>query len=197
MYIIENGQKRPIVSGDVFERLGYDWNDVRVIDNSVVFESGSVVVNSSISDNRRHRYNGKLIKYVDLPSVYLIEGEIKRPILNAETFEYYGYNWDSIILIEDSISFETGEFITIPGNEYVFEKDLELGVRDENVRRLQRYLNNNGFKLIESGLGSLGNETTLFGQLTLNALIRFQQVNNIFPANGYFGEATRSVLVSP
>jgi CSLREA domain-containing protein len=83
---------------------------------------------------------------------------------------------------------------TTPPAEFVFQKDLYSGMIDSDVLELQKCLNANGFILTASGAGSPGNETTKFGQLTREALIRFQKANNLNPADGYFGLATRNSL---
>ena len=72
-----------------------------------------------------------------------------------------------------------------------FTRDLAIGSVGEDVRSLQRLLNSLGFTVAESGPGSPGEETTYFGSATQQALIRYQQVNDITPALGYFGPLTR------
>jgi hypothetical protein len=78
--------------------------------------------------------------------------------------------------------------------QYIFTRDLYLGIKGDDVIKLQKYLNNNGFILDSSGAGSPGKETNYFGQLTQNALIKFQQEKNISPAVGYFGPITKSYI---
>jgi len=74
-------------------------------------------------------------------------------------------------------------------------RDLELNATGEDVRLLQRFLNQQGFEISTPGqFGSLGYETTYFGALTQQALIRFQQANNITPSVGYFGPLTRAFM---
>jgi len=68
-----------------------------------------------------------------------------------------------------------------------FSRPLTVGVIGEDVRCLQRYLNNAGFFVAVSGAGSPGNETTFFGPLTRLAVVRWQAANAISPAAGYFG----------
>jgi len=87
-------------------------------------------------------------------------------------------------------------------NDYVFTKDLELNDIDEDVRVLQKYLNNNGFLVAQTGPGSLGNETNIFGSLTQSALIEFQNTNSneilmsvgLTSGTGYFGQSTRNFV---
>lgn len=75
-------------------------------------------------------------------------------------------------------------------NKYVFTKDLYFGLVDKDVKALQQYLNNNGFPVAPSGVGSKGRETNIFGFATRNALRSFQKAKKIDPAVGYFGPKT-------
>jgi hypothetical protein len=75
-----------------------------------------------------------------------------------------------------------------------FTVNLELGDKHHEVKLLQQFLNNNGYTVAQTGPGSKGNETTIFGYATKAALIRFQVANNISPAVGYFGTVTRAVF---
>ena len=78
----------------------------------------------------------------------------------------------------------------------IFSRDLTLGSQGDDVRLLQLYLNNHGYQISKTGAGSSGHETTLFGYLTQKALVKFQKVNSIKPAIGYFGPLTRQVIMS-
>ena len=77
-----------------------------------------------------------------------------------------------------------------------FTRNLTVGSQGEDVRTLQQYLNATGFKIAESGPGSPGKETNLFGSLTRVALAKWQAANGISPASGYFGPLTR-VKITP
>lgn len=75
-----------------------------------------------------------------------------------------------------------------------FINDFERGNYHSDVRRLQEFLNDNGYLVAKSGPGSPGQETTFFGPLTERALIAFQQANNIVPSSGFFGPKTRHIV---
>ena len=77
---------------------------------------------------------------------------------------------------------------------YKFNKDLELGDENQDVKELQKYLNQTGFIIAKSGAGSIGNETNYFGKATQAALIKFQKAKKIIPALGYFGPLTRTAV---
>ena len=56
-----------------------------------------------------------------------------------------------------------------------FSRNLNLGSTGPDVQALQQYLNNHGFTISPTGPGSPGQETTKFGSLTKQALIKFQE----------------------
>ncbi len=76
----------------------------------------------------------------------------------------------------------------------VFTRNLFRGLVGEDVRVLQKFLNNNGFFVSVSGAGSMGSETTYFGGATESAVIKFQVAKNISPHLGYVGEITRKQI---
>jgi peptidoglycan hydrolase-like protein with peptidoglycan-binding domain len=72
-------------------------------------------------------------------------------------------------------------------------RGLAQGAVGEDVRTLQILLNSNGIVVAQRGLGSRGNESTVFGPSTKNALIRFQRTYRI-PATGYVDAITLKKL---
>lgn len=85
-------------------------------------------------------------------------------------------------------------------NATKYTRNLKLGDRGEDVKKLQQFLNRNGFTIATKGEGSLGNETTYFGPGTKRALQAFQDSYRselVTPfgekvGTGYFGPATRA-----
>jgi hypothetical protein len=74
-----------------------------------------------------------------------------------------------------------------------FSKNRQINDRGEDVRSLQKLLNAAGFYIAQTGPGSPGKETTLFGKKTYDALIKFQIAHHL-PATGFFGPLTRAAL---
>ncbi|MEI6042571.1 MAG: peptidoglycan-binding domain-containing protein, partial [bacterium] len=66
-------------------------------------------------------------------------------------------------------------------------------MRNNDVLQLQKFLNNNGFTIAKTGVGSKGKETTYFGPATKAALVRFQKSVGL-PNTGFFGGMTRGVV---
>jgi len=78
---------------------------------------------------------------------------------------------------------------------FQFTRELRSGFLGEDVRRLQIFLNSKGFLISKQGPGSPGQETTRFGAFTRDALIKFQQANQIL-ATGILGPVTRNLINS-
>lgn len=74
------------------------------------------------------------------------------------------------------------------------DKYLRVGDADEEVYRLQVFLNENGYIIARSGPGSPGNEASTFGSSTERALKSFQLVNGIL-VTGVLDIATRNVIL--
>ena len=73
----------------------------------------------------------------------------------------------------------------------VFTRDLTVGSVGADVRCLQQFLNNAGFLVARTGVGSPGFETDYFGNLTQQAVSAWQKNLSIEPAIGYFGNISR------
>jgi len=76
---------------------------------------------------------------------------------------------------------------------FVFNQDLQIGTNSQNVQELQKFLNADGFIVSNSGPGSVGQETTLFGFKTKASVILFQEANNLTP-DGIVGPKTRDAF---
>jgi|GEM_PF-3369166 len=83
---------------------------------------------------------------------------------------------------------------TVVKAKYTFKRNLSSGMKSAEIKKLQEYLNANGFTVAKSGAGSKGKETTFFGAATRAAVIKFQKAKKISPANGLFGVKTRGAV---
>jgi len=77
-----------------------------------------------------------------------------------------------------------------------FTRNMELGDVGEDVRCLQEYLNNSGFTIAQSGVGSPGRETNQFQLLTQDAVIAWQKKHGLTPPIGYFGNGSRETYIA-
>lgn len=81
---------------------------------------------------------------------------------------------------------------------YTFIRTLRLGIKGEDVKALQVFLNSRGFTVSSTDAGSPGQETTFYGVATSRAVTRFQEYyrseilvpNDLTQGNGYFGPST-------
>ncbi|HOX30581.1 MAG TPA: peptidoglycan-binding domain-containing protein, partial [Candidatus Paceibacterota bacterium] len=72
-------------------------------------------------------------------------------------------------------------------------RNISFGSVGEDVRSLQRYLNENGYPVALSGPGSYGSETLFFGYATRTALAKFQVAHGL-PGTGYAGNSTKTLF---
>ncbi|MCD4760405.1 peptidoglycan-binding protein [bacterium] len=191
-------------------------NDIKIIYNDLVvnridltiYKLGDNQSNDSQSEENTEEHeninDGGLVKELGSTTVYLIENGKKRPILNEYTFLEQGFFWPDIIKVHSLAQYPTGEMI---GKEnvieesikYIFDINLRGSDKGLDVKKLQKFLNNNGFELTNSGSGSPGNETEFFGRFTYQALIKFQNHYReeiltplgLYWGTGYFGASTR------
>ena len=94
-------------------------------------------------------------------------------------------------------------YIPTHAQAIVFERNLRLGDQGVDVFELQRVLNSDArTRVSEFGPGSPGNETYYFGSLTMEAVIRFQNIHadrilvpeGLVYGTGFVGARTRAVL---
>lgn len=90
-------------------------------------------------------------------------------------------------------------FSTMTGApKFTFNRNLSFGMKGEDVRKLQQYLNAINFAVAASGAGSAGKESTYYGKATQNAVMRFQDAHKnelgIVKGTGYFGNLTRALV---
>jgi Putative peptidoglycan binding domain len=106
--------------------------------------------------------------------------------------------------LEAAVANSTGQVLgdstTIPSTitAATFTRDLTLGDVGPDVLALQEFLNAQGgeAQVATTGPGSPGNETEYYGLYTETAVARWQTMENISPAQGYFGPITRAAVIA-
>ena len=144
--------------------------------------------------------NDSIVKEYVNSKVYLLENSFKRWIVNELSFNYHGFLWSNLIQTNDLSIYPLGKNLSVPTviSKYQFTRSLKLGDTGDDVKKLQEFLNTNGFKLADSGPGSPGNETTFFGSLTRAGVIKFQNAYasdiltpvGLIKGTGFFGQST-------
>ncbi|MEK7519949.1 MAG: hypothetical protein AAB581_01760 [Patescibacteria group bacterium] len=94
VYIISNGKRRHIPTARAFEELGYRWNQISILPQSVV---------DAYMDDM-------LIKASNGASVYLVSGGKKRHVTDPAEFEALGLDWEDITTLSAN---ELGYFATV------------------------------------------------------------------------------------
>ena len=94
-----------------------------------------------------------------------------------------------LVLIGSLFAQKTGANLDAPK----FSRDLVTGSVGDDVKDLQRFLNDVGYPVASRGAGSKGNETYYYGSLTKNALAKFQAAHGL-NATGTLDSATRDSL---
>jgi peptidoglycan hydrolase-like protein with peptidoglycan-binding domain len=74
-----------------------------------------------------------------------------------------------------------------------FSQNLQLRDTGDDVSHLQQFLNAQKYLVAQSGPGSPGNETSIFGLHTYQALTQFQSAHGL-PTTGFFGPLTRAFI---
>lgn len=87
---------------------------------------------------------------------------------------------------------------TAGATKYTFSSQFDLGAQSEEVKQLQKFLNQAGYKIADSGPGSPGNETDYYGPLTQAAVQKFQKEQGIVssgdPASTGYGRVGPKTL---
>ena len=125
--------------------------------------------------------SGNIGSYTDqtFTTLVLVGGEVEIPVpviekpISAMTPEELKVEIAKIIALIAKLQ---TEFLKLRGCTITsFDKDLKLGMTDDDVKCLQIILNFSvDTRVAAAGAGSLGAETTFFGPLTKAAVIKFQ-----------------------
>ena len=108
VYLIENDQKRVIISGEAFLSYGYAWSDIRQVDRAVLtwyadgptlYPDPAVKISIAPVSIPKAFQGAILVKTPDRSTVYAIISGKRHPILNEEVFNLYGFKWSNIRII--------------------------------------------------------------------------------------------------
>lgn len=106
VYYVKDDVKYPIVDASILQ-ANFPYSHI-------IKTSSQELTNFTTGDQIKFR-DGTLVKAVELPTVYVVSQEKRLPIVSAETFEAMGYQWDSIIEVDESIlnAYDLGEVLNI------------------------------------------------------------------------------------
>ncbi|MBI4837038.1 MAG: hypothetical protein HY813_01365 [Candidatus Portnoybacteria bacterium] len=95
VYLVVGGMKRHILSADVFNSYGFDWNDIATVSTTTLTDYPGV----------------QLIKLAGDAKVYLLSGGKKHWISSASVFEKRKFNWNAVVIVNnvEADAIPTGE----------------------------------------------------------------------------------------
>jgi len=108
VYVIVDGEKKWISTPEVFEQLGYQWTEVQTTTEEILSTL------EDIEDN--------LIRLIGDFKIYLVTNGTKRHIPNPDVFLNYGFNWNDVKEVDDSIfnKYQNVYLIRESGQEEVY-----------------------------------------------------------------------------
>ncbi len=128
VYLIDNGKKRWIPTGEIFAANGYSWANVKVVDAGVIaaYSEGTNV--SQAQEQAPSIAEGALIRALGDIDVYIVKyvgaKKFKRLILSPSVFNSYGHlKWSDIKDVEKSVldSFVTSDLVRAVGDAKVYK----------------------------------------------------------------------------
>ena len=99
-----------------------------------------------------------------------------------------------VVALAFSFSF-LGNTSKVNAADGTITKTLRYKMKDVQVKYLQQTLNETGYAVDGTGAGSVGKETTYFGNATLASVKAFQKANGL-TADGIFGAKSRAALMA-
>jgi hypothetical protein len=109
VYAKSSGELRPVVSAEVFETLGYNYDNITWLPQSFLdkYATGGTVESTTV------HLNGTVVKYAGSSTLYLIEGGMKRQFATSEVAAVNGYAAIPVITIPSSETYSDGAKIVV------------------------------------------------------------------------------------
>ncbi len=108
VFVVHGVDKKEITSAQLFSRLDYKWSDILTITDE---ELNYYNLNSPV------KYpSGTLIRQQNETTVYLTDGDSKRPFPSATVFLGNGYQWSQILAVseKEASQFTAGAYVSYP-----------------------------------------------------------------------------------
>ncbi|MCK4592214.1 N-acetylmuramoyl-L-alanine amidase [Candidatus Parcubacteria bacterium] len=116
VYLLESSKKRMVMSAVLFEKLGYDWNDVISLSPNEIgeYQTGKILTYP----------DGTLIKRKGYSAVYKIENGERKEFTSLALFEATNSKWSDIVELdrEEFLAYSNGGNLRYPENTLVKEK---------------------------------------------------------------------------
>ncbi|MBI2050369.1 MAG: hypothetical protein HYT31_01010 [Parcubacteria group bacterium] len=110
VYFVSGEKLRPIVSAEVFETLGFNYDNITWLPQSFLDKYGAA--GDMVTSTTTHP-NGTLVKYANSSTVYLLQADQKRPFASTDVIKVNGYANIPVITIPSSETYADGSQIVV------------------------------------------------------------------------------------
>ncbi len=110
VYVVSGKTLRPVISAEVFEALGYDYDNITWLPQSFLDKYGAT--GTMIQDTTIHP-DGTLVKYASSSTVYLLQNGAKRAFSSSSVVASNGYSRTPVITIPSSETYVDGAAIVV------------------------------------------------------------------------------------
>jgi|GEM_PF-2500436 len=106
VYVFVDGKIHAFKNGEIFTRLGFEWNRIITVPDSSIAQ---MTRGEDISELMHP--DGLVIKYANSPVVYIIYDGKKRAFANEDAFILNGFRWAQIIDARADVTYPDGALI--------------------------------------------------------------------------------------
>lgn len=108
VYVVEAGRKRPFVTADDFEGMGYRWENILQVEDALL---DSLPLGKPLTITDRYP-NGTLLQG-ESKTVYLLKDGRRCAIPSIQVFQSWGFAWEQVVSVADStlVKYAQGEVI--------------------------------------------------------------------------------------
>jgi len=109
VYVKADGELRPVVSAEVFETLGYNYDNITWLPQSFLdkYATGTLVNSTTTHPN------GTLVKYASSSTIYVLEGGAKRAFASSDVINANGYGAIPVITVPSSETYSDGSKVVV------------------------------------------------------------------------------------
>ncbi len=133
VYLIVEAARRWITTGEIFEGLGHNWNNITVVSDNILAD---IPEGESITSLPAPKIT--LMRASNGEKVYAIVGGKKHWVPSPDVFNSYNYNWDNIEVVSQSVldNYPRIKHIRLSGGEkvyYITESGMKRHVLNPDV----------------------------------------------------------------
>lgn len=136
VYVVSGGRKRPFVSAQAFEGLGYNWGNIQEVDDGHL----NIYEDDANIDAQSSHPEGALIRVIGKPTVFKIEGGKRKPIPSLGVFNTHKFDWKKVLVVSalhrdkfsetNSLNYPDGSLLSAPnGKVYKIDNGKKRWIR--------------------------------------------------------------------